>query len=158
MTFTIDQVYKGGVPRGQWFRSSVVKLENGSTDPLTVSPTTSPENWALLIDTFRYTVASPSTSGTGSGILQVERPDYVGVNKITYVFLTLGDLENYPDEVVKTTSTDLHQVIKFKSPILLKGSNVESDLVIGLPPNVDMDSGDISFLVTGWTIKEEDYD
>ena len=158
MVFTIDQVYKGGVPRGHWFRSPVTKLENGSTSPLTVSPTTSPANWALLIDTLRYTVASPVTSGTGSGVFQVEYPDYIGVSKNTYVFTTLGDLEDYPDEVVKTTGTDLHQVIKFKPPILLKGSSDESDLTIGLPSNVDIDSGDISFLVTGWTIKEEDYD
>lgn len=158
MVFTLLDVYRGGVPRGQYYRSPVVKLENGSTSPLTVSPTTSPENWALLIHELKYITGSPVTSGTGTGLLQIEYPDYVGENQNTYAFPDLDSLDNYPDEVVKTTSTDLHKVIKFKPPILLKGSNTEKDLTIGLPDFVDIDSGDISFLVTGWTIKESDYE
>lgn len=158
MVFTIDKVYKAGIPRGQFYRSPVTKLENGSISPLTVSPTTSPEKWALLVDTLRYVTNSLVTSGTGTGVLQIENPDYVGENKNTYIFEGLGELEDYPDEVVKTTSTDLHQVIKFRPPILLRASNSEKNLTIGLPDYVDITSGDISFLVTGWQIKEDDYE
>ncbi len=157
MTFTILDVYKGGVPRGQWFRSVLTVFQNGQTSALTVSPATSPENWALLIDALHYQLNTPVMSGTGTGMLKVQNPDYVGVNLTTYEFID-NHLSDFPDEVIASTSADLSMIIRFKPPILLRGSGTQKDLTIGLGDNRDITSGDISFLVTGWTIKEEDYD
>lgn len=157
MPFTLLDVYRGGVPRGQWFRSALTVLLNGQTGALTVSPATSPENWSLLIDALHYQLNTPVMSGTGTGMLKVQNPDYVGASLVTYEFID-NHLSDFPDEAVASTSSDLKMVMRFKPPILLRGSNVESDLTIGLGDNRDITSGDISFLVTGWQIKEEDYD
>lgn len=157
MPFTLLDVYRGGVPRGQWFRSALTVFQSGQTSALTVSPATTPENWALLVDALHYQLNTPVMSGTGTGMLKVQNPDYVGGNLVTYEFAD-SHLSDFPDETIASTSTDLKMVIRFKPPILLKASNSESDLTIGLGDNRDITTGDISFLVTGWTIKEEDYD
>lgn len=157
MTFTIDQVYKGGVPRGQYYRSSIVKLENGQDTGLTVSPTTTPQQWALLAEKLVIVPSAPTMTGTGSGMLQLEYPDYVGGSKNTYLFDDLAAIQEFADEV-KTINSTTQYVINFHPPVLLKASSAESDLTVGLPTDRTVDTGDISFLVTGWTIKEEDYD
>ena len=157
MTFTIADVYKASMPRGQWFRSALHKLENGSTSPLTVSPTTTPAEWALLIDSIRVYDNSAAMSGTGTGQLKVQYPGYPGVSLNTYEF-TDDHLAYFPDDVSKGTASDLAKIFFFKPPILLKASNAEKSITIGLGDNRDISSGDISFLVTGWQIKESDYD
>ena len=157
MTFTIDQIYKEGVPRKEFYRSPVNALTSGSTSSLTVSPTTSPENWAFLIETLKISDGTFVTSGTGTGVLQIEYPDYPGVNVNTYLFESLADLKFHADEVVDDGTSVFYQ-IRFKPPILLKGSYAESDLIIGLPNNVDVSSGELKTLFTGWKLKEDDFD
>lgn len=157
MVFTIDQVYKGGVPRGQYHRSPIVKLENGEEAGLTVSPTTSPQQWVLLAEKLIIVPSVPTMTGTGSGMLKMEYPDYIGGSKVTYLFDDLAAIQEFADEI-NSINSNTQYVINFHPPILLKASKDESDLVVGLPTDRTIDSGDISFLVTGWTIKEEDYD
>lgn len=157
MAFTIDQIYKEGVPRKQFYRSPVNTLSSGNTTGLTVSPTTSPENWAYLIDKLKVYESSFTTSGTGTGPLQIQYPDYPGVNVNTYLFESIADLKFHADEVVDDDADKFYQ-INFKPPILLKASHSESDLIIGLPNNVDITSGELKTLFTGWKLKEEDYD
>lgn len=157
MVFSIDQIYKEGVPRKQFYRSPVNSLTSGDTSGLTVSPTTTPENWAYLIDKMKVYDSSFITSGTGTGVLQIAYPDYPGVNTVTYNFGSLADLKFHADEVVDDGSEKFYQ-IQFKPPILLKASSVESDLIVSLPNNVDITSGELKTLFTGWKLKEEDYD
>ena len=157
MPFTIDQVYKAGVPRGQYYRSAVVNLSTTQTTGLTVSPTTSPENWALLVEKLKFVPNAPVAQGTGSGLIEISYPDYVGENPVTYVFDDEDAIKNFADEVI-SGSSDTQYVVHFKPPILLKGTNSEKELTVGFPTDRDLASGDISFLVTGWTLKESDYD
>ena len=157
MTYTIDKSYKGGVPRGQYYRSAIVNLATDQTVGLTVSPTTSPEQWALLVDTLRFVPNSPVAQGTGSGLIELSYPDYVGENQVTYVFDDEDSILDFADEVVDGAGNTQY-VIKLKPPVLLRASNSETDLTVGFPTDRDLASGDISFLVTGWQIKESDYD
>ena len=157
MTFTIDQVYKAGVPRGQYYRSAVVNLATDQTTGLTVSPTTSPEACALLVDRLKFVPNSPVGQGTGSGLIELSYPDYVGENPVTYVFDDEDAITQFADEVVVVNGVTQY-IIHLKPPVLLKATNSESDLTVGFPTDRDLASGDISFLVTGWQIKESDYD
>ena len=157
MTFTIDQIYKESVPRKEFYRSPVNSMTSGDTSGLTVSPTTSPENWAYLIDKLRISEGTFVTSGTGSGVLKMSYPDYPGANVNTYIFESIADLKFHADEVVND-GTNVFYLINFKPPILLKASHSESDLIIQLPNNVGVTSGELNALFTGWKLKEEDYD
>ena len=157
MVFTIDQVYKAGVPRGQYYRSPIVKLTTSQTTGLTVSPATSPENWALLADKLRFVPNSPVGQGTGSGLIELTYPDYSGLNTVSYVFDDEDAIKQFADEVIVANSVTQY-VIHLKPPVLLKASNAENEITVAFPTNRDLASGDISFLINGWNIKESDYD
>ena len=157
MVFTIDSVYKESVPRKEFYRSPVNTLTSGDTSGMTVSPTTSPEDWAFLISKMKVYDSSFITSGTGSGVLQMEYPDYPGVNVNTYTFGSLLELKMQADELVDD-GTNIFYQIDFKPAILLRASYTESDLVLSLPNDVAITSGELKTLFTGWKLKEEDYD
>lgn len=157
MVFSIDQIYKESTPRKEFYRSPVNTLTSGDTSGMTVSPTTTPENWAYLISKMKVYDSSFITSGTGSGVLQMEYPDYPGVNVNTYTFDSLLELKMQADELVDDGTNIFYQIV-FKPAILLRASYTESDLVLSLPNDVAITSGELKTLFTGWKLKEEDYD
>lgn len=157
MTFTIDQVYKALSPRGEFYRGPVIEWSTSGTTAVTVSPTTTPENWALSINKLMFLETSLSTSGTGSGIFQMEYPDYRGTITNTFTVNSITALKHLADEVVQHNSATYY-VIKLDPPILLRASNAVSSLTMSFPDDVSLDSGNLGFNYTGWTIKESDYD
>lgn len=157
MTFTIDQIYKEGLPRKQQYRSPMNTLASGSTDALEVSPSTSPA-WAILVEKLKFFDNSLATSGTGTGVLAVEYPDYTGSTTLTYTFNETEDLEINADECINAETTIYSHALIFRPPILIKGSSTYNTLTCGLPTNVDVSSGTFKYMFTGWTLKEEDYD
>lgn len=156
MTFTIDQVYKAGVPRGQFYRGPVTQLASGTTNPLVVSPSTSPA-WAVLIESLKFLEESLTTSGTGTGIFQIEYPDYAGTVTSTFTVNSVTDLKHHADEVI-TVNSSTYYMFNFKPPLLVKGSRGVNSATFGLPDDVDVASGSLKFMPSGWTIKESDYD
>lgn len=157
MTFTIHQVYKAVSPRGQFYKGPVTEWSTSGTTTVTVSPATTPEGWALSINSLRLLESSLSTSGTGTGIIQIEYPDYTGTMTNTFTVNSVTALKHLADEVVQHNSATYY-VMRFDPPILLKESNTVSSLTLSLPTNVSLDSGSLGFNYTGWTIKESDYD
>lgn len=157
MPFTIDSVYKAGVPRGQFIRGAVTKWDSSTSPPVTVSPETSPTNWAVLLDSLRFLESSLTVSGTGSGIFQMEYPDYVGVNTGTFVVPSVAYLKHYADQVIEHNSATYY-VFKFQPPLLVRASSTVSSATFSLPTDKTIDSGYIEFMHTGWTIKEVDYE
>lgn len=163
MSFTIDQVYKESVARKQFFRSDENILESGSIAALTISPATNPPI-AYLIDELKILNSSLSTSGTeGTGFLQVQFPNYEGTSTGTYVFGNSGTgsvadwLLFHSDKVIEANSETAYSV-KFSPPILIKGSNAVNSMTIGLPTDVDISSGSVSYIASGWQLKESDFD
>ena len=155
----ISEVYQAGVPRGESYRSNIVSFASGSTSPLEVTPTDSP-NWAFLVEKLRFEESSVSTStsgGAGTGLCQIEYPDYAGQNTNTYTIGSTSELLHGADQVVEHSSKTFYEFL-FKPPVLLKASNSGySTLTVGLPTNVVVDSGYLNVLATGWKIKEDDY-
>jgi hypothetical protein len=147
------------VPRGESYRSNIVSFASGQSDPLEVIAGSSPD-WAFFIEKLRFEESSVSTStsgGTGTGLVQIEYPDYVGQNTNTYVIGSTTELLHEADQVVSHNSATYYE-IQFKPPILLKASNDGyNTLTVGLPTNVVVDTGYLNVLATGWKIKEDDY-
>lgn len=156
MSFTIDEIYKKGVPRGQFYRSDLHSLNTTTSVALTISPSTSPA-WAVLTDKVTFKESSFATGGTGSGVLKIEYPNYDGLSVNTYTFSSLTALKHAADEVIEHNS-ETYYVWKPQPPILVKGSNAENSITIGLPTDVTVSAGDLDFLVSGWTLKETDFD
>jgi len=156
MSFTIDEIYKKGVPRGQFYRSELKSLTSGDYSDLTVSPSTNPP-WAVLIDKVKFQESSFVTGGTGSGALKIEYPAYDGESVNTYTFSSLTALKHAADEIIEYSS-ETYYVWKPQPPILVKGSNSENSITFGMPTSVTVASGNLDFLLTGWTLKEADFD
>jgi len=155
MTFTVLDVYKAGVPLGEPVRSDKAQITTTQTTGLTISATTSPENWAHYFNKLKVQLNAPVATGTGSGLLQVTYPDYVGENQNTLLFDDADHIKDFADEVIEVNS-ETQYVFNFQPPIRLQGSKTEKDLIVGLPDNRTLTSGDMSFLLTGWKIKESD--
>lgn len=157
MSFTIDEVYKSGIPRGQFYRSDLESLNTTTSADVTVSPATSPD-WALLVEKIKFLESSFATGGTGSGVLKIQYPDYPGVSTETYTFSSLTALKHAADEVQEYDSLTYY-VWKPKPPILLKASNEGfNSITIGLPTDVTVSAGSLDFMLSGWTLKETDFD
>lgn len=156
MVFTIDSIYKAGVPRGEFYRSDLHSLNTTTAPDLTVSPSTNPA-WALLIDKVKFQEASFATTGTGTGVLEVQYPDHTGENVNTYTFSSLTALKHAADEIVEYSS-ETYYVWEPKPPILIKGSSSVNDITFGLPENVTVSAGNLDFMLAGWQLKEEDFD
>lgn len=157
MSFTIDEIYKKGVPRGEFYRSDLHSLNTNTAPDLEVSPTTTPP-WALLIDKVKFQESSFSTGTQGTGVLEVQYPDYVGESINTYTFSSLTALKHAADEIIEYSS-ETYYVWKPQPPILLRGSKTGfNTLTIGLPTDVTVSAGNLDYLLTGWQIKEGDFD
>ena len=157
MSFDIQDIYKNGVPRGQFYRSDLHSLNTTTSVALTVSPSTSPP-WAVLLDKVIFKETSFATSGTGSGVLKVEYPNYDGISVSTYTFSSLTALIHAADEVIEHNS-ETYYVWKPQPPVLVKGSSAANKATFGLPDDVDASgTGSLDFMITGWTLKEADFD
>lgn len=155
MPFNILDVYKAGVPVGEPYRSTMTSIATDQTTGLTVSPTTTPEDWANKIEKLKIQMTTPVGTGTGAGLLELTYPDYSGENQNTMLFDDEDHIADFADEVIEVNGSTQY-IINFKPPITLRASSTYSDLSIGLPENRTLFSGDLSFLITGWKIKESD--
>lgn len=157
MTFNIDDIYKGGVPRGQFYRSDLESLNTTTSADVEVSPSTNPD-WAILIDKVKFFESSFATTGTGTGALKIQYPDYPGLSTSTYTFSSLTALKHAADEV-QDYNSNTYYVWKPQPPILLRASNTGyNTITIGLPTDVTVSAGALDFMLSGWTLKETDFD